>query len=390
MMRFNIKFQHPRGSPLLLSPSRYNKTALGKGLKVPQLTKFIDSGRDIFLSINSSVSEELRELSQECGIDIDAPNHTVIDHFYYDGKLGSFDHSTLIAGGIIDAKPLLTTPFTSSSQLGPLIFPKGIGMSVSIESETAFLAAWASPAAYTALTTASTGNDFRLAGISLGLVAVVQTKNNARVAVVGSIDMCSDAMYGATATAIDGKTALGAAANAAFCTGLSEWTFNERGVLKSSNMNHHLVGKTDPEASYRINDQVIFSIDLTECSRVEGCKPYSSSSSSSSSLSSDNAAVQVELVMLDPYIRKTLTDSGNGTFYTEIKVPDVYGVFKWVLDYRRPGYSIIMKSEQIPIRPYRHDEYERFILQAYPYYATVVSMMGGFFVLGLSFLWSSV
>jgi len=264
-------------------------------------------------------------------------------------------------------------------------------MSVSIDSETAFLAAWASPAAYTALTTASNGNDFRLAGTSLGLVGVVQTRNNARVAVVGSIDMCSDAMYGATATAIDGKTALGAAANAAFCTGLSEWTFRERGVLKSSNMNHHLVGKTDPEASYRINDQVIFSIDLTECSRVEGCKPYSSSSSSSSSsLSSGNAAVQVELVMLDPYIRKTLTDSGNGTFYTEIKVPDVYGVFKWVLDYRRPGYSNIMKSEQIPIRPYRHDEYERFILQAYPYYATVVSMMGGFFVLGLSFLWSSV
>lgn len=260
-------------------------------------------------------------------------------------------------------------------------------MSVSTDSETAFLAAWASPAAYTALTTASTGNDFRLAGTSLGLVAVAQTRNNARFAVVGSIDMCSDAMYGTTATAIDGKTPLGAAANAAFCTGLSEWTFRERGVLKSSNMTHHLVGKTDPEGSYRINDQVVFSIDLAECSRVEGCKPYDSSHSSSSSC---NAAVQVELVMLDPYIRKTLTDSGNGTFYTEIKVPDVYGVFKWVLDYRRPGYSVITKSEQIPIRPYRHDEYERFILQAYPYYATVVSMMGGFFVLGLSFLWSSV
>lgn len=39
------------------------------------------------------------------------------------------------------------------------------------------------------------------------------------------------------------------------------------------------------------------------------------------------------------------------------------------------------------MRPYRHDEYERFILAAYPYYASAASTMAAFLVLGLAFLY---
>lgn len=38
--------------------------------------------------------------------------------------------------------------------------------------------------------------------------------------------------------------------------------------------------------------------------------------------------VQVELVMLDPYVRATLAPDAAGTFSATIKLPDVYGVFK--------------------------------------------------------------
>jgi oligosaccharyltransferase complex subunit beta len=51
--------------------------------------------------------------------------------------------------------------------------------------------------------------------------------------------------------------------------------------------------------------------------------------------------VQVEFVMLDPYVRATLAHDGAGRFSTRVKVPDTYGVFKWVLDYRRLGYTYI-------------------------------------------------
>jgi oligosaccharyltransferase complex subunit beta len=40
------------------------------------------------------------------------------------------------------------------------------------------------------------------------------------------------------------------------------------------------------------------------------------------------------------------------------------------------------------VRPFRHDEYERFLVAAYPYYASALSTMGAFFLLGLVYLYS--
>jgi oligosaccharyltransferase complex subunit beta len=70
------------------------------------------------------------------------------------------------------------------------------------------------------------------------------------------------------------------------------------------------------------------------------------------------------------------------------QVPDVYGVFKYVLDYSHQGYSHISLQQVVPVRPYKHDEYERFLLAAYPYYASVLSTMTAFFLLGWAFLYS--
>lgn len=37
-----------------------------------QIAEFVDSGRDVLLAVDSGVSEELRELAQELGVDVDA------------------------------------------------------------------------------------------------------------------------------------------------------------------------------------------------------------------------------------------------------------------------------------------------------------------------------
>lgn len=152
--------------------------------------------------------------------------------------------------------------------------------------------------------------------------------------------------------------------------------------------------------------------------------------------------MQVELVMLDPYVRAPLAADGNGTFTARFRAPDVYGVFKWVLDYQRRGLSRLHVTETVPIRPYFHNEYERFIFQvrvalgrergqllrrrhsgsrmpipcaldpanrsqthpstwapkepsslcsppqAFPYYGSILGLMAAFFVLSISFLYS--
>lgn len=91
--------------------------------------------------------------------------------------------------------------------------------------------------------------------------------------------------------------------------------------------------------------------------------------------------VQLEFVMLDPYIRKTLSynkEKNNGEYSTVgmkrcadeqiIRAPDVYGIYKFRLFYQRQGLSLINENTQVSIRPYKHNEFPRFILAAYPYY----------------------
>ena len=51
------------------------------------------------------------------------------------------------------------------------------------------------------------------------------------------------------------------------------------------------------------------------------------------------------------------------------QAPDVYGIYKFRVQYRRPAVSVLQLSDQVSVRPFKHNEYERFIGQAYPYYA---------------------
>ncbi len=68
------------------------------------------------------------------------------------------------------------------------------------------------------------------------------------------------------------------------------------------------------------------------------------------------------------------------------KIPDVYGVYQFKVDYSRPGLTHLVSITQFPVRPLRHDQYERFITSAYPYYASAFSMMVGVFVFSFVFL----
>jgi oligosaccharyltransferase complex subunit beta len=88
--------------------------------------------------------------------------------------------------------------------------------------------------------------------------------------------------------------------------------------------------------------------------------------------------------MLDPYIRVNLphvrSDKTSAWYEKTIQLPDVFGVYTFRVRYQRPGYSWIHYAEQVPIRPFRHDEYPRFLTIAYPYYTGAGSVMIAFVV----------
>lgn len=43
----------------------------------------------------------------------------------------------------------------------------------------------------------------------------------------------------------------------------------------------------------------------------------------------------MEFVRIDPFVRKTMTGDKTGLFKATFVVPDVYGVFKFVISYSR-------------------------------------------------------
>lgn len=99
--------------------------------------------------------------------------------------------------------------------------------------------------------------------------------------------------------------------------------------------------------------------------------------------------VQFELIRLDLFTRANMSASPAhaGQFWFDFKIPDVYGVYKFVVDYRRLGYTYLYASVEVPVRPLRHTQYERFIQGAYPYYTSALVLALGFFLFTFVFLY---
>ena len=49
----------------------------------------------------------------------------------------------------------------------------------------------------------------------------------------------------------------------------------------------------------------------------------------------------------------------------------------------------VYKEMEVSIRPPRHDQHPRFLYSAFPYYASMFSMIFGFYIFGFLFLHSS-
>jgi oligosaccharyltransferase complex subunit beta len=154
-----------------------------------------------------------------------------------------------------------------------------------------------------------------------------------------------------------------------------EWSLGEKGILRHREVFHNMVNKTEMPTLYTIFDEFEYRVTIETRSKNKWV-PYEADD------------IQLELRMLDPYVRVTLKHTGNGRYYAKIKAPDTYGVFKFSLDYRREGLSHLIYEDEIVIRPFRISQFERFIECAFPYYGAVFSMMIGFFIFGIIFLYT--
>ncbi|XP_011355818.1 dolichyl-diphosphooligosaccharide--protein glycosyltransferase 48 kDa subunit [Pteropus vampyrus] len=205
------------------------------------------------------------------------------------------------------------------------------------------------------------------------LIAGLQARNNARVIFSGSLDFFSDAFFNsAVQKATPSSQRYSQTGNYELAVALSRWVFKEEGVLRVGPVSHHRVGETAPPNAYTVTDLVEYSIVIEQLSNGRWV-PF------------DGDDIQLEFVRIDPFVRTFLKKKG-GKYSVQFKLPDVYGVFQFKVDYNRLGYTHLYSSTQVSVRPLQHTQYERFIPSAYPYYASAFSMMAGLFLFSVVFL----
>jgi len=343
----------------------------GGSIDVAAITGFVDNGGNVLVTGSSAIGQPLRDLASECGLEFDEEKTSVIDHHHFDAS-DDGKHTTVLAcpKNIIKGAEKIV----KSGIEAPIIF-KGVGMTSDPDNSLVLEILTASSTAYS-YADESEISEYPLAvGKNTVLVGGQQARNNARIVFAGSLDMFSDRFFMSSAqNAANSDSKVHAqSGNMAFCMDVAMWTFKRSGVLRVAELSHYLADSKKTPDAYTIEEDVVYNIKIEE---LVGGKW----------VAFQNKDVQMEFFRIDPFVRTYLVPSADGVFTVNFILPDVYGVFKFKVDYNRIGYTHLFSATQVSVRPKLHTQYERFISSAYPYYASAFSMMFGICLFSMVFL----
>jgi len=353
---------------VIFSPSAEE---FGGSIDVAAITKFVDNGGNVLVAASSSVGAPIRELGSDCGIEIDEEKTSVIDHHNFDAS-DDGSHTTIIAD-VSTSKVKSKVMFPSQIDV-PVLF-KGVGMTADSDNPLVLEILTASSTAYSYYSDEKISEYPMAVGRNTLLIAGQQARNNARIVFCGSIDFFSDRFFMSAVkneAKSESKTFI-RSGNMEIATDIALWTFKRSGVIRAVEVTHHLAGESSPPAAYTVEQDVVYKIKVEEFSNGLWA-PFKTTD------------LQLEFFRIDPFVRAFMTPSDDGVFSIQFKLPDVYGVFKFKIDYDRVGYTHLFSSTQVSVRPKQHTQYERFISSAYPYYASAFSMMIGICIFSFVFL----
>ncbi|XP_033219004.1 dolichyl-diphosphooligosaccharide--protein glycosyltransferase 48 kDa subunit [Belonocnema kinseyi] len=340
----------------------------GGALSVDAITDFIDGGGNVLIAGSSYSGDALRELASECGFEVDEEGASVIDHMNYDiSDLGQ--HTTIVAdsSNLIDASVIV-----GSKSVPPLLY-QGTGLIADPDNPLILRLLTASSSAYSYVPDQPVKEYPHAVGKNTLLIAALQARNNARVLFSGSLYFFSDEAFTSPVKKAQGGQKYELSGNEAVAKAMAQWVFKEKGVIRESGVHHHKVGQLKPPHAYTIMDEVVYTINVEELSGDKWI-PYEAND------------LQLEFVRIDPFVRMTMKQVSRGRYEARFKIPDVYGVYQFKVDYTRIGLTHLYSTTQVSVRPLEHTQYERFIPSAYPYYASAFSMMGGVFLFSFIFL----
>jgi len=332
------------------------------GLDAETVLDFVDQGGNVLIAADSDASDAVKAIGSDCNIELDNSGAFVIDHHNFNTDGDDGQHTLIASDNFVNETIVV------GNVKNPVLF-RGVGLDILEDLPLLFPVLSGSSYSYSHDPTAAV-KSVHVAGKKTTLVAALQARNNARLVFSGSLELFSNKFFTTSVSKTKGKSG-----NEEFARAVAQWTFHQKGSLRSANVTHHIVGQTESPRMYTIKDEIFYSIDIQEW-KGDSWVPFQSED------------VQLEYIMLDPYVRIPLTSEGNGTFSTQFKAPDVYGVFTFQVNFQQRGYGFINEATQVPVRPFRHTQYERFIPSAFPYYASAFSMLFGLWVFSWFFLYT--
>ncbi|KAH3758465.1 dolichyl-di-phosphooligosaccharide-protein glycotransferase [Pelomyxa schiedti] len=348
------------------------------------ILSFIDAGHNVILAASSQGwSDAFSTIAAECGVKLsENPHDLVFDHVHSLPLPASLqlDTHTLIEAKVTALLPPMQKAIPNIAYRGTCIDLEGKTTTSPLHTRVASSLATAYCAdAHHSRAPIATAN------IAPQLMVALQARNNARVIISGSAELFSDAFFAMNVTGEDGLISQ-PAGNKELSSMLIDWTFQHTGVLRMNNVQIKKIGgvkdeelpaNEDSDPMFTIKDVIEYSVDIQEWDNIQ-----------QQWVPTDRDDVQLEVTMLNPYIRLTLKPD-HGTHKAQFTLPDVYGLFTLKIDYRRPGYSWMEANDHISVRPFRHNQYERFISSANPFYFASFCMIGGVVLFSLIFLFTN-
>ncbi|XP_064538506.1 dolichyl-diphosphooligosaccharide--protein glycosyltransferase 48 kDa subunit [Drosophila montana] len=345
----------------------------GGDISVERLAQFVDDGGNVLVAGSEKSGDALREFASECGFELDEENAAVIDHLHYDVS-DAGDHTTILtsARNLVDAATVVGSE-NRQANAPPLLY-RGTGLIADKENPLVLKLLTAESSAYSYNPDSSVSDYPHAVGRGTLLIAALQARNNARVVFSGSLHFFADDTFTTAVQYAQGGVFHKQAGNRAVAEAISKWVFGESGRLRVASVRHHKEGESQPpEQAYTITDPVVYTIAIEELV-LGNWQPFKAND------------IQLEFVRIDPFVRAFLKQTSSGSYEARFKIPDVYGVYQFKVDYNRIGYTHLYNTTQVSVRPLEHTQYERFIPSAFPYYTSAFSMMIGVFVFSFVFL----
>lgn len=123
------------------------------------------------------------------------------------------------------------------------------------------------------------------------LIVGIQGLNNARAIILGSRSFFSDEFINEKAFGNEEAT-----------QDLLAWVFQKTGVIRADNLFYHGEGATTKETIFNVGEKIYFKADI-EVQEGNQWKPFSTED------------MQMEFVMLDPWVRIPIKQVGNTSTY---------------------------------------------------------------------------